>query len=321
MLNEIWKGIKTNPIWFGSIGAITGVQGWFAWEFWGAVSADPMHQFGLRTMGLGFVGAEVVALDMASRRAIARDYTAANTLRALWLGLALTNFAADVNALSRVLQAGEVERAQDIAAYEARQREMAALRQQIDAADDDLPDGRLLSVAAYDSLIASKAREAEISQHSPRWIQRRIEEERGALEAARQVALQVAAWETQLRDMEHAPETTRAAPEAGAIEFAPLASVLTGVARSATAPFGGAETTITPEQVRSGVAVAATIMMKLLLTFGVFVGLERSRHPYPERPSTPQAPPAEERPATARVQRPARSSAAQVVRFTRAGRR
>lgn len=321
MLNEIWKGIKTNPIWFGSIGAITGVQGWFAWEFWGAVSPDPLHQVGLRTMGLGFVGAEVVALDMASRRAIARDYTAANTLRALWLGLALTNFTADVNALSRVLQSGEAERAEDIAAYEARERDMAALRRQIDEADDDLPEGRLLSVAAYDQLIASKQREAEISRQSPRWIQRRIEEERGALEAARAVAVQVETWQAELRDLEHTPEAERGAPARGAVEFAPLAEVLTGATRAVTAPFGGGDETITPEQVRTGVAVAATIMMKLLLTFGVFVGLERSRLPAPAMapPSAPTRQEPSKEPSPAR--RSAKTQSGQIVRFTRAGRR
>jgi hypothetical protein len=280
MIQEFREGLNNNPVWFSAIGAVTVVQGWFAWEFWGAVTGDPLHQAALRTMGLGFVAAEVVALDMASRRAIKGDKVAANTLRAMWVGLALTNFAADVNALSRVLESNEAPRAALVAQHQERQARAHELDGLIAAARE--PDGDpLLTIPAYDGLLQSKAREAELSTRSPRWVQRRIESERGEIVAAREIARQVETWRNERATLRtqgvDAPPTT----PSGALEFEPLAQALTASVHAVERSFGNSnpQTDITGESVRNGMAIAAALLMKALLTFGLFVGLERTRQP------------------------------------------
>ena len=280
MIQEFREGLKNNPVWFSAIGAVSLVQGWFAWEFWGAVTADPLHQTALRTMGLGFVAAEVVALDMASRRALKGDAVAANTLRAMWVGLALTNFAADVNALSRVLESNEAPRAALMAQRQERHARARELDGLIAAAHE--PDGdALLTVPAYDGLIQSKAREAELSTRSPRWVQRRIEGEKGELVAAREIARQVDTWRTERATLRTQGADAAPAPARGALEFEPLAHALTTGARAVERGLGTQElqTEVTGEGVRNGMAIAAALLMKTLLTFGLFVGLERTRQP------------------------------------------
>lgn len=81
MLAELTEGAKRNPIWFGAVATITGVQGFFAWEFWGAISADPAHQLALRALGVSFVAGEVVALDMASRADLNQEHKRATRTR------------------------------------------------------------------------------------------------------------------------------------------------------------------------------------------------------------------------------------------------
>jgi hypothetical protein len=294
MLSELVHGAKRNPIWFGSIGAITVVQGWLGWEFWGAFTDAPAEQIGLRAVGLAFVGGEVVALDMASRAALQSEQTRANTLRAMWLSLAVLNLGIDVNALSRVLQTVELTRADDMAAYEARETRARDLRILIDEADDPLPGGRLLPIDAYDAALQSKQREIELAVRAPMWRQRQLERERGALETGREVARQVAGWRTELTTLTATPETAEARPQAGAVEFAPLAAALTQTTHAVERAFGNqrARSEITPEQVRNGIALAASIAMKIMLTFGVWAGLERgaigSPAPSDAPPSSPR---------------------------------
>lgn len=277
MFRELVEGAKRNPIWFGSIGAITVVQGWLGWEFWGAFTEAPAEQIGLRAVGLAFVGGEVVALDMASRAALQSEQTRANTLRAMWLSLAVLNLGIDVNALSRVLQTVELTRADDVAAYEAGEARARELRSLIDEADDPLPGGRLLPVNAYDAALRSKQREIELAIRAPMWRQRQLEREKGALETAREVARQVDGWRMELTALTATPETAEARPQEGALEFAPLAAALTQTTHAFERALGDQQprSAVTPEQVRNGIAVAASIAMKIMLTFGIWAGLDR----------------------------------------------
>jgi hypothetical protein len=326
MIQEFREGLKNNPVWFSAIGAVTVVQGWFAWEFWGAVTADPLHQAALRTMGLGFVAAEVVALDMASRRAIKGDKVAANTLRAMWVGLALTNFAADVNALSRVLESNEAPRAALVAQHHERQVRAQELDGLIAAARE--PDGdALLTIAAYDGLIESKAREAEMSTLSPRWVQRRIEGERGELVAAREIARQVDTWRSERATLRTQGADSPPTTPHGALEFEPLAHALTASVHAVERSLGSPnpQTEITGESVRNGMAIAAALLMKALLTFGLFVGLERARQPAATPKPTPLREPQSPQRQGPTVERPLptphrrRTTAQPVRRFGRGG--
>lgn len=279
MISELVEGAKRNPIWFGSIGTVTLVQGWLGWEFWGAFTEAPVEQAGLRAVGLAFVGGEVVALHMAGSAALNKEKARANTLRAMWLSLAMLNLAVDVNALSRVLQTVEATRAEDMAAFQAREARAAELRSLIDAADDPFPDGILLTVEAYDAALASKDREIGLARTAPLWRQRRLERERGDIEVARQMAAQVAAWRSELDGLNPSPDVSPPPPRTGALEFAPLANALTAGAHTVERALGARapRTQISPEQVRGGVAIAASIVMKIMLTLGVWAGLERRR--------------------------------------------
>jgi hypothetical protein len=327
MIQEFREGLKNNPVWFSAIGAVTLVQGWFAWEFWGAVTDDALHQAALRTMGLGFVAAEVVALDMASRRALKSDKVAANTLRAMWVGLALTNFAADVNALSRVLESNEAPRAAIAAQQDARAMRIRELDELIAGARE--PDGDpLLTVNAYTPLLESKDREVALSTRSPRWVQRRLEEERGQLAAAQETARQVEGWRAERARLRAAEAEAAPQAQTGALEFEPLARSLTGAVQGLERGFGDVtrETQITGEDVRNGMAVAASLLMKALLTFGLFVGLERARQPAAapkpaaqEPPPTHRQGPPVERPLPAPQRRRATATAQPVRRFGRGG--
>lgn len=321
MISELIEGARRNPIWFGSIGAITLVQGWLGWAFWGAFTEAPVEQAGLRAVGLAFVGGEVVALDMASRAALRDEKARAHTLRAMWVSLAVLNLAVDVNALSRVLQTVEHSRAEDMAAYQAREARIQELRGLIDAADDPFPDGRLLTPEAYDAALASKDREIALAQLAPLWRQRRLERERGDIEVAWRMALQVAAWRTELDQMTTTPADAAPPPRTGALEFAPLAGALTAASQGVERAFGAEHpsSTITPEQVRGAVAIVASIAMKVMLTLGVWAGLER-RRPTETTPLQQSHEPsvAHTRPPPPRPQ--ARRGSA-VARFGRFGRR
>lgn len=265
MFRELVEGARRNPIWFGSIGALSAVQGWLSWEFWGAFTEAPAEQAGLRAAGLAFVSAEVVALDMGSRAALQGEQTRANTLRAMWLSFALLNLGVDINALSRVLQTVEVARADEAAAIGAGAERARELRTLIDEADDPFPQGRLLTVEAYDVALRSKDREIELAERAPRWRQRQLERERGALETARASAAQVATWRTELTALVATPEAAEAPPPSGAAEFEPLARVLSTLTG---ARVGG-------EDVRTTLSIAAVIAMKIMLTLGIWAGLDR----------------------------------------------
>ena len=44
MLSEIKQAAVRNPLWFGAVAAITGVQSFFAWEFWApSANSQPTH--------------------------------------------------------------------------------------------------------------------------------------------------------------------------------------------------------------------------------------------------------------------------------------
>jgi hypothetical protein len=325
MLQELIEGAKRNPIWFGSIGAVTVVQGWLGWEFWGALSDAPAEQAGLRAIGLSFVGAEVVALDMARRASVHNEMTRANTLRAMWAALALLNLAVDVNALSRVLQTSEATRADEAAVLQAKKARVAELRTLIDQADDPFPDGRLLPVESYDAALRSKDREIELAAKAALWRQRGLERERGELETGREAARQVAVWRTELDGLTEIASSVSPPPRTGAIEFAPLAQALTGVAQGAERLAGQRpNTVISAEHVRAGTAVAASIAMKILLTFGIWAGLGRTRPPIASPGKKSGEPGREIQPAAASEPlplRPSRRANVPVVRFGRFGRR
>lgn len=285
MLEELKEGARQNPIWFGAVATITGVQGFFAWEFWGAVSTDPMHQLALRALGLGFVAGEVVALDMASRADLAEEPKRANTLRSLWFALAVTTFAADINALSRVLRDGDEVRASAAAAYDARQSELRDLERRIEAADDPYAEN-LLTVTAYDAAIRGKQREiaSALTDGAPGSQRRRLDAELTELQTARATAAEVDTWEARRTELLAMPATHAERPETHATEFEPFADLATGLVQSAERSMGRpARTEITPEDVRASMAWIATIAMKLMLTFGIWVGLQRSRAPQPKR--------------------------------------
>lgn len=279
MLDELKQAARANPIWFGSVASITGVQAFFAWEFWGAVSQDPTHQLALRTLGLGFVAGEVVALDMASRADLASEATRASTLRALWVVLAMTTFTADINALSRVLREGDDVRAEAAATYDARQARLARIEARIEAADDPFDD-ELLSASAYAAAIAGKEREIAAARHdgAPGSQRRRLEHELTVLQSAQATALEVASLEAERAAMLEDPATHRDRPPVGPEEFAPLAAMATDAINGARGLFGVPERVeVSAEDVRAGMSWVATIAMKLMLTFGVWSGLQRSR--------------------------------------------
>lgn len=272
MLKELIQGARRNPIWFSSIAAITAVQGWLGWEFWGAVTDRPAEQAALRAIGLAFVGSEVVALDMASRAALQDEKARAATLRAIWVSLALLNFAVDVNALSRVLRTQEETRLGQVAAYEALQTESRRLEARIGSAEAGFDD-TLLPIAAYDQAIASKKQEIALAARAAGWRKRQLERERGELETARAVAVQVAEWRRELATIEAQSLKSRPIGE-GAGAFKPLGDALSGAMQAA-----GVEHAVTPEEARDGIVVAAALAMKILLTLGVWAGLERVARP------------------------------------------
>ncbi|MBN8605724.1 MAG: hypothetical protein J0L81_02295 [Caulobacterales bacterium] len=279
MLAELTEGAKRNPIWFGAVATITGVQGFFAWEFWGAISADPAHQLALRALGVSFVAGEVVALDMASRADLNQEHKRATGLRALWCVLALSTFTADINALSGVLREGDAPRIQAAAAFDANQARITDLETRIDRADDPF-DNELLSVTAYDAAINGKEGELATARASRARMWRILELQRQLteLQTARAAAVEVATWQTELEQERRAPATHAPRPETGAVEFAPFADMLTSAGRKVQEVTGQPQTaSVQPEDVRAGMAWVATIAMKLMLTFGVWVGLQRGR--------------------------------------------
>jgi hypothetical protein len=281
MLDDLKEGARRNPIWFGAVATITGVQTFFAWEFWGAITSDPVHQLALRALGVGFVAGEVVALDMASRAQLANEPRRADALRALWLGLALTTFTADISALSRVLRDGDAARAEAVAAYDAQQSELQELNRQIDAADDPYDDA-LLSVAAYDAAIAGKQREITSARRDgARGSQRlRLEAELTDLQTARATAIDIAGWQERRAAILATPAIHAARPASGPAQFQPIAEMATGIARSTEQMLGRPpQAEVTAEDVRSTMAWVSTIAMKLMLTFGVWVGLQRTGAP------------------------------------------
>lgn len=292
MLAELKEGAKRNPIWFGAVATITGVQGFFAWEFWGAVSPDPMHQAALRALGLGFVAGEVVALDMASRADMADEHKRANTLRALWMVLAVTTFTADINALSGVLRDGDGARTEAAAAYDAEQARLRDLERRIEAADNPY-DERLLSVAAYDASMTGKRREiATARRDGARSSQlRRLEAELTHLQTAQATAVEVAAWEAERERLRAMPSLHAPRPATGPQEFQPFAELMTTTLRATERALGRAPNAeVSAEDVRSSMAWVATIAMKLMLTFGVWGGLSRGRSPNVRRQGTPETP-------------------------------
>ncbi len=305
MLDELKEGAKRNPIWFGAVATITGVQGFFAWEFWGAVSTDPVHQLALRALGLGFVAGEVVALDMASRADLANEHRRATTLRSLWVVLALTTFTADINALSRVLQDDDHERALAAAAYDARQARLVDLEERIEAADDPY-DEELLSVSAYDAAITGKRREISTARRDgARSSQlRRLEAELTELQTAHATAADVAGWEAERERLRRLPDMHAPRPATGPEEFRPFAEMATGAAQGAQRLLGQEPSAeVSAEDVRASMAWVATIAMKLMLTFGVWGGLARGRASHEGRGEPPvrgakeaAAPPVPERP-------------------------
>jgi len=136
------------------------------------------------------------------------------------------------------------------------------------------------------------------------------------------------AWRAERAKLRTLGADTAPAPPRGALEFEPLAHALTTGARTVERALGTQEpqTEITGEGVRNGIAIAAALLMKTLLTFGQFVGLERARQPAPrsttsareEREPTHVAPPPPLRPMPAlSARRPARTS--QIRRFGRGG--
>jgi hypothetical protein len=279
MLAELVEGAKRNPIWFGAVATITGVQGFFAWEFWGAASADPNHQLALRALGLGFVAGEVVALDMASRADLTQEHKRAHALRALWCVLALSTSTADINALSGVLREGDAGRDAVAAAYDARQARIAELEDQIDEADDPF-DNELLSVAAYDAAIEGKRSEIATARagRARMWRVLDLERQLTDLQTARAAAAEVDAWQADLTALRQSPLTHEERPATGAVEFAPFAEMLQGMVRQGQRVVGQAPTAeVRGEDVRAGMVWIATVAMKLMLTFGVWVGLQRGR--------------------------------------------
>lgn len=285
MLTELKEGARRNPIWFGAVAMITGVQGFFAWEFWGAASDDPAHQLALRTLGLGFVAGEVVALDMASRADLNEEHKRASALRALWCVLALSTFTADINALSRVLGEGDAGRETAAATYDARQARLDELEGQIDRADDPFDD-ELLSVSAYDAAIEGKRVEIATARsgRARMWRVLELQDQLTDLQTARAAAVEVAAWQDELTRLRQSPLTHAERPATGAVEFAPFAAMVEGAARQTQRAFGREPTAaVSGEDVRAGMVWVATIAMKLMLTFGVWVGLQRGLAPAPAR--------------------------------------
>lgn len=279
MLTELVDGAKRNPVWFGAVATITGVQGFFAWEFWGAISQEPAHALALRALGLGFVAGEVVALDMASRADLNDEHKRAGGLRALWCVLALSTFTADINALSSVLREGDGARLEAAAAFDANQARISDLETRIDRADDPF-DNQLLSVGAYDAAIEGKETELATARASRARMWRILDLQRQLteLQTARAAASDVAVWQSELDQAREAPATHALRPDTGAVEFAPFADMMTGLARGAQRAAGQQETAnVEPEDVRAGMAWVATLAMKLMLTFGVWVGLQRGR--------------------------------------------
>lgn len=279
MLAELKEGAKRNPIWFGAVATITGVQGFFAWEFWGAASPDPVHEAALRALGLSFVAGEVVALDMASRADLADEPKRANTLRALWLVLAVSTFTADINALSNVLRDGDGARAIAAAAYDAQQAQLQDLERRIEAADDPY-DERLLSVAAYDASIAGKRREiATARRDGARSSQlRRLEADLTTLQGARATAVEVATWDAERERLRALPALHAPRPPTGPQEFQPFADMMTTALRAGERVVGRTpQADVSAEEVRATMAWVATFAMKLMLTFGVWGGLARGR--------------------------------------------
>lgn len=297
MLDELKDGARRNPIWFGAVATITGVQSFFAWEFWGAISADPAHQLALRALGLGFVAGEVVALDMASRADLNQEPKRAHSLRALWCVLALTTFTADINALTGVLREGDASRERAAATYDANQARIDDLETRIDRADDPF-DNALLSVAAYDAAIAGKESELATARASRArmWRILELQGKLTELQTARAAAEEVATWQTELTAAREAPEAHAARPATGAVEFAPFASIITDLTRNVQSATGQAPTAeISPESVREGMGWVAAIAMKLMLTFGIWVGLQRGRGSKAEE-QAPQAPKGQDAP-------------------------
>jgi hypothetical protein len=279
MLADLQDGAKRNPIWFGAVAAATGVQAFFAWEFWASVSPDPTHQAALRILGLSFVAGEVVALDMASRADFANEKTRANTLRGLWAALALTTFTADINALSNVLRESDRPRLEAAARFDANLARITGLEQAIDRADDAFAHP-LMSVPAYDAAIAGKERELHTAraENARIWRILALERERTGLQAERAAAQEISRLQAELNAARSAPETHQARPAADAEEFAPLAATATEIARQAQRAVGQTpNAAVSGAEVRDAMAWVATIAMKLMLTFGIWVGLQRGR--------------------------------------------
>lgn len=307
MLTELVDGAKRNPIWFGAVATITGVQGFFAWEFWGAISQEPAHALALRALGLGFVAGEVVALDMASRADLNDEHKRAGGLRALWCVLALSTFTADINALSSVLREGDGARLEAAAAFDANQARISDLETRIDRADDPF-DNQLLSVGAYDAAIEGKETELATARASRARMWRILDLQRQLteLQTARAAAGDVAAWQSELDEARETPAAHAPRPDTSAVEFAPFADMMTGLARGAQRATGQQETAkVEPEDVRAGMAWVATLAMKLMLTFGVWVGLQRGRGN--QAPQTDKEEPAATAPADGQSSRPERT--------------
>ena len=219
-----------------------------------------------------------MALDMASRADLASEPKRASTLRGLWAALALTTFAADISALSRVLAENDTPRAEAAAHYDAARAHIAELEQQIAASDD--PFGHpLMSIASYDAAIAGKGRERDLARRSGvrAWRILRLEAQVTSLTAERAAAVQADGWREEHDRLLRQPMAHAARPSVGAVEFLPVATILTGALQDGQRALGQSpQIQVSPEDIRGGMAWVATFAMKLMLTLGIWVGLQRS---------------------------------------------
>jgi hypothetical protein len=98
------------------------------------------------------------------------------------------------------------------------------------------------------------------------------------LSAERVAAAEIAGYRAELAAARETPATHAPRPVTGAVEFAPIAAMLTDALQQGQRVIGREpDAAITPEAVRGGMVWVATIAMKLMLTFGVWVGLQRGR--------------------------------------------
>lgn len=273
MIKDLVEGAKQNPIWFGAIGVAVSVQGWLGWRFWGSLAEDPIESAALRALGVGLVGAEVVALDMASRAWLRDDRVRAGVLGVMWFWFAGLNLGADANSFTRVLEARDTSRAIIL----TEQTTDAAQRKRI--ADDILKAEQayrdpLLTIGAYDAKLVAKDREIALASSAPNWRQRQLERERGEILARRAAVAEINGKKETLAALERAAAEV-APPNPEAAEFQPLADAI-GLLPFADKPKA--------EDVRAGAAILGILAMKLLLTLGIWAGLERSRLPN-RRPS------------------------------------